>query len=70
MEACVLNATSCPSGRQGIWGLEDLDLEDGDWETPDMCFAGGNGQNNELVKLWWKLVRRLNKLFRKKRKDF
>ncbi len=64
---CVLNAISCPSGRQGMWELEDLELEDGDWDAPDMCLAGGNRIDNELLKLGQKAVRRLKKALGSKR---
>ncbi len=39
---CVLNAISCPSGRQGMWELEDLELEDGDWARQ---YKGGGGKD-------------------------
>ncbi|NBH72004.1 hypothetical protein D3Z51_08210 [Clostridiaceae bacterium] len=56
-----MNAISCPSGRQGIWELEGLELDDWDWDAPDMCLAGGNRQDNELLKLGRKTVRTLKK---------
>lgn len=63
MDLCAMSVTSCPSSRQGILELEDLELEDWDWDDPEMCFAGGNRKDNELLKLMRKCARRLKKLF-------
>lgn len=65
MEACAMSVTSCPSSRQGMLELEDLDL-DWDSEDLDMCFAGGSRQDNELIKLGRKVVGRLKKALKKR----
>ena len=55
---CVMNVIPSLRGRQGMLDLEDLELED-----PDICFAGGNRHDNELLKLTRKFLHFLRKIF-------
>lgn len=56
---CVMNVIPSLRDRQGMLELEDLELED-----PDICFAGGNRQDNELMKMGRRAISSLKKFLK------
>lgn len=65
MEACAMSVTSSPDDRQGIWDPEDPEWEDWDPGDPGIYLAGGNRQDNELLKWGRRVVRRLKKALKR-----
>ena len=51
---CVMNVTPSLRGRQGMLEQEDMDI----------CFAGGNRQENELMKVGRKMIGALKRLLK------
>ena len=65
MEVCAMSAASSLRDRQSVWDFELEDLEN--WAAlkgPDICFAGGNRQDNELMKLGRRAISSLKKFLK------
>ncbi len=61
---CAMSAASSLRDRQSVWDFELEDLENwADLKGPDICFAGGNRHDNELLKLTRKFLHFLRKIF-------
>jgi hypothetical protein len=62
---CAMSVTSSPDDRQGIWDPEDPDWEEWDPGDPQIYLAGGNRQDNELLKWGRRVVRRLKRAWKR-----